>query len=546
MKNFKALFMCLSLGALITSCENEKFNPTESDGEIGIRQQAIQAPTDFEIGEFTGCFNDMMDRVNKEPFEVQHGTPTDVSILYESDKGTYPIYPLVKNNEIAELLFSTDMSEGYFIEREGDLSSGDIIETPLTFGIDNLFDISPADLNSPANVRNIQMALGRDFDVAFSGKFLEIKEIGDFNQPGGGGVSESTKVQNICGYEDLADLYFIMFGFHDESGQFPDYVFDQQIMIDAINEIVPQNGYCYCPRPCLLQSLLNDNDDIPQDAKDQMNSSYVNYSFDLDPSFPIELVESELLEDLVDFACKPNSVTDLCTGETVTIDEIRDMLINPSNPFDPNITVESFYEEFNSNDFIIPDASFTDNEKVLCVWNKIINSDNALMCSTLSNFFGNSDINLYLYVNDFGASTANGFTDILDNGGFSISLDEGFVNEACPAEILKTILHEAMHAEILRRFKVYTIAELNAIYPVMMSYYNADDFHHEYMAAEMFGDLLGAVINFYPTQFTYEQYEAMTWSGLTGTVAFENSGLTASDIADTLEEMRMDCDKSCE
>lgn len=170
------------------------------------------------------------------------------------------------------------------------------------------------------------------------------------------------------------------------------------------------------------------------------------------------------------------------------------------------------------------------------------------MCSTLSNFFGGTKINLNLYVQNLIGQ--NGLTDILPSGNIYISIDQGYIAEACPIEILKTILHEAVHAEILRRHKTYTLAELEQIYPEMMAFFNdpsVNDYQHEYMANEWLDELLDAVISFYPSGFSMEEYEAIVWSGLHNTEAFsQTSGMTITELNSTIGSIHQNCDKSCE
>lgn len=83
-----------------------------------------------------------------------------------------------------------------------------------------------------------------------------------------------------------------------------------------------------------------------------------------------------------------------------------------------------------------------------------------------------------------------------------------------------------------------------------MGYFNdpdiSGDWQHEYMANEWFDTLKDAIKDFYPSGYTEEQYNAITWSGLHGTNAFdENSGFTASQLTDIQDNLRSNCE-SCE
>lgn len=213
--------------------------------------------------------------------------------------------------------------------------------------------------------------------------------------------------------------------------------------------------------------------------------------------------------------------------------------------------LDAFLEGLSQFDFIRLGESFSSNDKVNCIWNNIINSNSDVMCTTLSNFFGSSSYDLTFYVQDFQSNPAHAITDKLDEGGgYYISLNQEYVNEACPIEILETILHEAIHAEILRRQDTYTLAEQEQLYPEMMSYFNdpnLSDWHHEYMANEWFDALLESVISFYPSGFTLAEYESIVWAGLHETSAFaQDSGMTETELNDQIELIRTNCDKSCD
>lgn len=213
------------------------------------------------------------------------------------------------------------------------------------------------------------------------------------------------------------------------------------------------------------------------------------------------------------------------------------------------VTPDEIVDLINQNDYILLGESFSSNPKVKCVWDNLMESDNEVMCNTLSNFFGGSRFNLNLYILEYQGG--DGFTDILENtGNIGITLNSNFVEEACPIEILKTILHESIHAEILRRFKSYSIAELNQIFPDMMSYFNnpnVNDFHHEYIAGEYFNQLVGALQDFYPNEYSVEELEVIVWSGLHGTNLFnQSSGITLSELNNQLSQIRNECTTNCE
>ena len=256
--------------------------------------------------------------------------------------------------------------------------------------------------------------------------------------------------------------------------------------------------------------------------------------------FPCEEESTqEILEQIIEEACAESSEQNDSTSTTSLISDFE-------LDFDI-VTVDDISEEINNFDWIIPSESFSSNAKINCIWQNIAEADSDLLCSTLNNFYGPSQFNINLYVQDLNGN--NGTSDLLPSGNLYISLDADYINDACPIELIKTILHESIHTEILRRLNTFSIAELEQYFPEMMTYYNdqsiAGQWQHEYMADEWFDDLLDSVKDFYPG-YTEEQYSAIVWSGLHNTNAFEeNSGYTNSDLTNIRDNLRTNCEQ-CE
>ena len=67
------------------------------------------------------------------------------------------------------------------------------------------------------------------------------------------------------------------------------------------------------------------------------------------------------------------------------------------------------------------------------------------------------------------------------------------------------------------------------------------------MANVFFNDMVNSLKDFHGNSFTDSQYEAIVWSGLHETDAFNNnSGLTQSQLQETINNLRQNCDQSCE
>ncbi len=272
LKLFSALFL---LGIIFNSCQSDDLDLESLEPQTIQTREIAQVNVEFDIDDYRGCFNDMMTRVKKKTFEEQYGEPSEVTIRYENKNGIWNIYPILKNDTITTLFLVHGKNDGYIIPKDANFSSEIINESIVTKGVTNLFELDKNNLQTTSLESEVRRKLGNKYAIQKNGNVLEINELNDSNTTIAGGTG-SKSIFKMCDNTQLADLYFIMFGFHDESGQFPDYVFDQSIMIDAINSIVnAHGGYCICPIPCYLQKVLNEREDIPQSIKDQLNSNMV-------------------------------------------------------------------------------------------------------------------------------------------------------------------------------------------------------------------------------------------------------------------------------
>ena len=116
-------------------------------------------------------------------------------------------------------------------------------------------------------------------------------------------------------YAELADDYFIFFGFYDGLEN-PVYVFDQAIMVDAVLNV---QGNCVCPsEECQILDYLIEHQDITIEIKRQINENFVMAEYNLPSDFPIGGVTSNILEDLARYKCYPWTVED--TNDFLNID----------------------------------------------------------------------------------------------------------------------------------------------------------------------------------------------------------------------------------
>lgn len=237
-------------------------------------------------------------------------------------------------------------------------------------------------------------------------------------------------------------------------------------------------------------------------------------------------------------------IIDPCSPNTIPVNLIRNLL---GGTFGDCASVEHLENSLLSDDLILPQQSFVNNEKLNCIYrNSIHNVGNSdIMCNLFNNFEGSTPMNLYLFSQDFGPSSANANTQPL-SGGIGISFSQDYVEEACPIEIMSTFIHESLHADILRRLN----AGISSLTPEMLSYFNNPEFEsnwqHEYMAGEMVDELIFSIREMFPG-YSIQEYRAIVWRGLKNTDGFESSGLDIeSDINSVIYQLRQICDMSCE
>lgn len=281
MKHLNYLLILFLIGIFIASCQKEEqvldveLPSIEDRGSIASAQR-------FKLDDYRGCYNDMMTQVKRKSFEEQFGEPAKVEIIYKNTYGYSTVYPLMTDRTVTTLLWVNGINDGYFIPQNASLSKDEIAGTNITRGVSAIFNLSYTQLDPNSSVREIQKTLGDNFLVSKKRSQITIEEISEISEKANDKTIASKQIKPMCDNAELADLYFIMFGFHDESGGFPDYVFPQSVMIEAINTIINANGgYCICPIPCYLQQVLNEREDIPQEIKDQLNANMVIREFDI-------------------------------------------------------------------------------------------------------------------------------------------------------------------------------------------------------------------------------------------------------------------------
>lgn len=186
-----------------------------------------------------------------------------------------------------------------------------------------------------------------------------------------------------------------------------------------------------------------------------------------------------------------------------------------------------------------------------CIYAKIMQSDNQIICTQLKRFekSNNGKLNLQFSIADkdgnknYSKRAVTNFKNWVTYHQIDIQFNPYFLEESCDLFITKTFFYEIIHANI---YAMYVSKEMGlnieTYYPGIKEYfykykYDAD---HEYMGDKMIGDIVQFLKEIYGSQYTDEEYEALAWVGLEDTDAYKNKYTPAKrskreQILDNLE-----------
>ena len=98
------------------------------------------------------------------------------------------------------------------------------------------------------------------------------------------------------------------------------YEFDLQIFVDAVTAAVPNDGTCYCIKPCEVRSELGANPSVGPYSMDLLNQKHIANNLELPDDFPIDEIPSDVLEDISGSLCG-NSNPDPSAWPPVIVEE---------------------------------------------------------------------------------------------------------------------------------------------------------------------------------------------------------------------------------
>ncbi|MBK8855248.1 MAG: hypothetical protein IPN10_14380 [Saprospiraceae bacterium] len=226
----------------------------------------------------------------------------------------------------------------------------------------------------------------------------------------------------------------------------------------------------------------------------------------------VDKTETVFFDDEVMEFFEENELIDPCSGE-----KISDMLKNEACANQKTLDMEALEEKLDGFDYIINNIS---NPRINCLWKKLMNSNNNVICEQISYYEGKTELNLKIFSQDLNGQNAITWFDDRDGQPY-ISFDEG-ISTKCDIEIIKTMIHESVHAGILNIVKGTHAAGwgINDV-PELKNYYdNYSLWHHEYMAGAYFEELVSALKQYFGNEYTDLVYEAIMWKGLHNTTAY--------------------------
>jgi len=139
-----------------------------------------------------------------------------------------------------------------------------------------------------------------------------------------------------------------------------------------------------------------------------------------------------------------------------------------------------------------------------------------LFCSTIDNFYSSPEFDLFLFVGNspgYCAITRNNYPQ----GEISITFDANCIEDRTVIELIKTILHEGVHAELFRIVKsIGGYENLNPEnYPeIWEAYRTYKEWSHEFMANWYLEKLADSLAEIDGNLFSTEHYIALAWQGL--------------------------------
>jgi hypothetical protein len=296
---------------LSLSCEREEIS-SESDEIISSEEFLFRSTVNFNLTDFQACFDEIANGLNGQNgpvFEERFGRDSEIRIEYEYSSGRSSVIPLITNDEISSLIWMNSESDSYIIKNSAYIPNDEREGTNISPGCVKLFNLAANQLNDLSG-NEIQRILGDGFTVSKNLDGIIIIRESESVIVSQDGLEADDVVRPLCDYTELVDFYLVYFGFMDSDGQNTgQYEFDLQIFVDAVTAAVPNDGTCYCIKPCEVISELGANPNVGPYSMNIINQYFLanNNTLELPEDFPIDEISSDILENVSETLCgNPN------------------------------------------------------------------------------------------------------------------------------------------------------------------------------------------------------------------------------------------------
>jgi len=176
--------------------------------------------------------------------------------------------------------------------------------------------------------------------------------------------------------------------------------------------------------------------------------------------------------------------------------------------------------EVDFDDGVILDSTFTNTPIVKCVYDKLARDNSTLFRDTVGSFINDPQFNLVFKVGNCN-STDNACTnaDNVNTTGEIIIKIENVTTD--PINLATSILHESIHAELIRYVAQYQPGVdpnnrpyLFELYKYYKGLYDNTDIDHIYMTLNFINPIASALRQFDNNNYPTEYYKVFAWDGL--------------------------------
>lgn len=250
----------------------------------------------------------------------------------------------------------------------------------------------------------------------------------------------------------------------------------------------------------------------------------------------LELTQSEF-SDICDLGKSPTEIVNEITNKICILQGDK---------------LELFELELKDKNGIIFHPSFNKikYKRYKCLWNKLKSSGSSIYCNIIIPSDLDNTVQVRINVQEVPSSKTRGETTTNGLDLVDISLNHSQLNNDCDINIIKTIMHEFIHA-LIDKIEIQSFNEnknINDYLPNYTDYLSIPNYFrdHTYMAEKYMLKMIKGLKDIYGNKYTDEEYESIIWAGLEETRTYINLPQTKKDrILELQTIINSECEKSC-